>query len=535
MKAVFFHNEARERLRKGIDLICDSIKVTLGPRGRNVIYNFHYGYAIATKDGVTVARQVDANDPIEQLGLLLIRQAAQKTADDVGDGTTTVTLLAQQIYHEGLKAMSGGANPILIKRGIDKAVQEVLTYIDTVIKIDIRGEEDIVNVASLSANNDKDIGVLISNAIKQVGEDGVITIDDNHQNSETYIETMEGMQIHEGLQSMFFSTDRIRLEAIHQNPYIIIIDDDIYSLNQIAKIVDEAIKTGHPVCLMANNFHDSVLKALIQSTIQNSLPLMVVKSPYFGNIRTEQLIDIAILTGGTVIGNASGLRMEDASLKDLGQCERIKSNRYQTTFIKGNGFPDIIQGRIQSIREQIIKSESDYDKQKLQERLAKLTTGVAVIKVGAPTEIEQKEKKMRVEDALLATKAAIQGGVVPGGGFTFYRAIESIVEKGEEEELIGRRILKRILRAPVYQIAANSGMDGAEIVAKLTDNIQHGYDFLSNSYVDLLDRGIIDPAQVVKTALINAASVAGMLLTAEVACAENTEPESTMTPKPRSM
>lgn len=549
MKVITFSDEAREKLKKGVDLIANAVKVTLGPRGRNMVYGFHYGYPVVTKDGVTVARQVEAQDQTEQLGLLLVRQVAQKTADDAGDGTTTATLLAQEIFSEGLKVLKSGANPILIKRGIDKAVDEVVKFIDRV-KIPIANEADITKVATLSANNDRFIGDLINDAVKKVGRDGVITIEDNYQTGDTFIETLEGMQLNEGLVSPFFITDPVKMEAVYRQPYVIIFDGDIHNINQIVSIVKKVLDAGRPVVLMANSFHGLVLQNLVQSRMKNNVPIIAVKSPYFGDYRTEQLIDIAHLTGGKVLGAVSGLRPEDAELMDLGQCETIKATRFYTTFVDGKGKKEDIDGRIEAIKLLIEKSESDYEREKLRERLSKLTSGVAVIKVGAPTEAEQKEKKMRIEDALLATQAAIDEGVVPGGGVTLLKSAAAVQEVGEEEELIGRRLIKKILRAPLKQIAENGGIEGAEIIAAILGHnsvegpvvdasdlerkqLAWGYDFLNNKFGDLFEIGVLDPAKVVKATLINAASVAGLLLTTEVVCNEEEKNEPLRTPKPK--
>jgi len=533
MKSVFFSDEAREKLKKGVDLIANSVKITLGPRGRNMIYGNRYGYSILTKDGVTVARQVDARDEAEQLGLVLIRQVAQKTADDVGDGTTTATLLAQEVFNEGLKVLKSGANPILIKRGIDKAVEEVVEYIDS-IKISVSENASVHKVATLSANNDPALGQLVCDAINKVGFDGVITLEDSH-GVETFIDMVEGMQLNEGLVSAYFVTDPAKMEATYQNAYVIIIDGDVHNVNQVVAVMQEAIKTGRPVILMANQVNGQVLQALVQSKMQNSLPLAVVKSPYFADYRSEQLIDLAILTGGKVIGHTTGLRPEEATLADLGQCQSFKATRYYATFVGGFGKKEDVDGRITVIKNMIDQSESDYEKEKLRERLSKLTSGVAVIKVGAPTEVEQKEKKMRVEDALLAARAAIEDGIVPGGGLALLRASNIIQEIGEEEELIGRRIVKKALRAPIKQIAANAGLDGSEIIANIVTSLSkaenYGYNFLTNQYGDLINLGVIDPAKVVKTTLINAASVAGLLLTTEVCCSEDEEAEVARLPK----
>ncbi|MFA6100428.1 MAG: molecular chaperone GroEL [Patescibacteria group bacterium] len=558
MKNIIFGDDAREKLKKGVDLIANAVKVTLGPRGRNMIYGFHYGFPICTKDGVTVARQVEAKDQAEQLGLLLVRQAAQKTADDVGDGTTTVSLLVQEIFSEGLRVLKSGANPILIKRGIDKAVTEVIEFIKKVT-VPVEGEKEILKVATLSANNDAAIGELINDAVKKAGKDGVITIEDNYQNAATNIEVMEGMQLNEGLLSLYFITNREKMEAEYRQPYVIIFDGDIHNVGQVHAILEKALKTGRPVVLMANNVHGMVLQTLVQARIKNNIPLIVVKSPYFGDVRTEQLADLGVLLGGRVMGPTTGLRPEDAELTDLGECENVRATRFYTTFVGGKGTQEETESRISMIRTSIEKSESDYDKDKLRERLSKLTNGVVVIKVGAPTEVEQKEKKMRIEDALLATRAAMEEGIVPGGGVTLLKASLAIQECGDEEELIGRRIVRKALRSPLNQIAANAGVEGAEIIAAIlstewykkvgiyekvgtvenADELErkqhsYGYNFLTNTFGDLIDLGVVDPAKVVKATVINAASIAGMLLTTEVICSEESEDEVLRTPRPKS-
>lgn len=536
MKQVTFSDEAREKLKKGVDLIADSVQVTLGPRGRNMIYGFHYGYPVCTKDGVTVARQVEAKDPTEQLGLLLIRQVAQKTADDAGDGTTTATILARAIFTEGLYTLRSGANPVLLKRGIDSAVEEVVNIIN-ILKKPILGDQSVTSVAMLSANNDAAIGKVVCEAVNKVGPDGVITIEDNYQGSDTIVETVEGMQLNEGLISPYFITDPIKMEAAYQNAFVIILDCEIGNVGQIKGIVEKAVGSGRAVILVCAQLHNVVLQGLVQSRMKNNIPILVVKAPYFGDYRSEQLLDLAIATGGKVIGYSTGLRPEEVELGDLGQVESLRATRHYTTFVNGRGRKEDIDGRITVIKAMIDKSESDYEKEKLRERLSKLTSGVAVIKVGAPTEVEQKEKKMRVEDALLATKAAIEDGIVPGGGMTLYKIAEGLKDLPNltEEETIGRRIVKRALKSPFKQIAFNSGIDWSDIAIGFKENapFEWGYDFLANKYGDLIEMGIVDPAKVVKATVINAASVAGLLLTTEVVCNEIETEEVTKTPKPR--
>ena len=546
MKTVLYNDEAREKLKKGVDLIANAVKVTLGPRGRNMIYGFPYGYPVVTKDGVTVARQVDSKDPVEQLGLLLIRQVAQKTADEVGDGTTTATLLAQEIFTEGLKILKMGLNPILLKRGMDEAVSEVKEALNF-CKRTISTDEDIVRIASLSANNDEYIGALVADAVKRAGKDGVITIEDNYQTAEMGIMVVEGMQLNEGLISPYFITDPIKMVAEYKNAYLLLLDSDVGNIEQISGILDMVLKTSCPIIVVANNFSSNVLQVLVNSRIKNTVPIVAVKSPYFGEYRTEQLVDLAILTGARVFGASSGLQPNKATIEDLGRCASFSATRYNSIITGGLGDLDSLNSRISSIKTTIEKSESDYEKEKLRERLCKLTSGVVVIKVGAPSETEQKEKKMRVEDALLACKSAIADGVVPGGGVALLSVIPSITDNsllpyrlGEElllEEIrMGKRLIARALKCPILQLAKNSGIDGEKIVADIHVNTKtgYGYDFLNNRFGDLFDMGIIDPLKVVLATVVNAVSIASMLLTTEVVCAEEEEPQITRTPKPRS-
>ena len=555
-KIVLFGNEAREKIKKGVDLITKSISTTLGPRGRNVIYGYHYGYPICTKDGVTVARQIECTDPTEQLGLLLIRQVAQKTADDAGDGTTTASLLAQAIFTEGLKVLGTGANPILIKRGIDKAVEEAVKFIKQNSKINPTGEE-LLKIAIISANNESSLGSLICEAIKKAGKDGVITIEDNYKDSSTYIETIEGMQLNEGYLSPYFVTDPIKMEAVYENPYILIADYEINHIQPLMKAIELVVgKEKRPLVIIANNISGQALQTLVMNKHKGGVPLLACKAPYFGDNRSEQLNDLAILTGGVVIGASSGLKFEDIDLKDLGQVDKIISTKSYTTFTGGKGNSNDIQARIGVLQNAINKTESDYEKAKLQERLAKLTSGVAVIKVGGFTEVEVKEKKMRIEDALHASRAALEEGIVAGGGVTLLRAskyLESFPLPNAEEG-IGWKIIIQALREPIKQIALNSGMDGSEVIANILSyrepiislssssdvkmtvwhNSNYGYDFLTNQYGDLIELGIIDPTKVVRLTLENGASVAGTLLTTEVTCVEKEEIELPRTPKNRS-
>lgn len=577
-KVVAFNNEAREKMKRGIDLIANSIKVTLGPRGRNVAYSFHYGYPVVTKDGITVARQVDAVDPIEQMGLLLIRQVSQVTADAAGDGTTTSALLAQAIFTEGLKVLGSGANPILIKKGIDRAAEEAIAFVKSHTTTN-PSEADLLKIATISANNDAKIGELICDAIKQAGRDGVITIEDNYHDMTTYIQTIEGMQLSEGWLSPHLVTDPLKMEAVYDNPYILIADYDINHIQPLMKAVEMVVgEKKRPLVIVANNIGGQAIQTIVMNKHKAGVPILACKAPYFGDNRTEQLNDLAILTGGRVISPASGLTFDDLTIDDLGQCSRVLATKSYTTFTGGNGNPTDLNARIILLQSQIAKSESDYEKGKLEERLAKLTSGVAVIKVGAATEVECKEKKMRIEDALHATRAALEEGIVPGGGVMLLRAAKHIEAQDayKDEEEIGRKIVIKALQEPIKTIAHNSGMDGSEVIAgilgkgqapiifvshgafkevELTDltpgkivrteepstikvvdgpeAMNFGYDFLTNQYGDMLEMGVIDPTKVVRLTVENAVSVASMLLTTECVIAEEDEDEITRTPKPR--
>lgn len=564
MKIVHFGNEGRQKLLKGVNLISEAIKSTLGPKGRNVTYGFHYGFPIVTKDGVTVARQVESRDPIEQLGLLLIRQVAQKTADDAGDGTTTASLLAQSIFTEGLKVLGTGANPILVKKGIDLAVIKAIEYIREHVKSN-PNKEDLLKIAMISANNDKIIGDIIYEAISKSGDNGVITIEDNYSGSDTYIKTIEGMQLNEGYLSPYFSTDLQKMEANYQDPYILIADYEINHIQPLMKAVELIIgQEKKPLVIIANDVKGQALATLVANKHKQGLPLLACKAPHFGDNRTEQLTDLAILTGGRVVGHSTGLKFEDIELSDFGRADNILSSRHHTTITGGKGKKEDIDSRILVLQTFIDRSESDYEKEKLQERLAKLTSGVAVIKVGASTEVECKEKKMRVEDALHATRAAIEEGIVPGGGLMMLKAscyLKDVPADLTEEEKIGWKIIAKALQAPIKQIALNAGLDGSEIIANIISNkvvnkgtsksfqsdnisgtviyipvgdINYGFNFLNNKYGDLIEMGVIDPFKVVRLTLENSASVAGTLLTTECVIAEEIEDEYTKTPRPKS-
>lgn len=547
-KDIRFGVQARESLLKGINLISDSVKATLGPKGRNVVYGFHYGFPVATKDGVTVARQVEAIDQLEQLGVLLIRQVAQKTADDSGDGTTTASVLAQAIFTEGIKSLNTGANPILIGRGIKKAVNEVLEFIDK-NKQEIKEKEDILNVATVSANNDEGIGRLIADAISKVGENGVVTLEDNYSGGDSCVSVVEGMQLNEGFLSPFFVTDTQRMIAEYQNPKILLIDTELIDIMSIAPLIEYTISNKkEPLVIIAHNILGMALQTMAMSKAQKGIPLLGCKAAQFGDYRSDLLVDVAELTGATIMGGKHGLLArnfidsEDKGYSLLGTCDKLTADRFSTTIINGGGTQDKIDKRIEQIDTQLKSAISDYDKEKLQERLAKLTSGVAVICVGANSEVEQKEKKMRVEDSLCATKAAIDEGIVAGSGLLYLNASRKLSTPPNlsEDEKIGYSIVSKVLRAPISQIAQNSGISGDEVIAEIlvqqlsNTNTNLGYDFLTDKYCDLIKEGIIDPVKVVKNALQNASSVASMLLTTEVLICDlpdDVAPEPSRTPK----
>jgi len=538
MKQTFFGDEARAKIKAGVDLLANSIKVTLGPKGRNVLLGNHFGYPISTKDGVTVAKAGEARDTSEQQGLLLIRQVSQKTADDAGDGTTTAAVLAQSIFNEGLKVLSTGCSPVAVKRGMDLAVMEAVEYIRNHI-VKTPTPEDMRRVACISANNDDDTAKIVCDAIEKAGTDGVITIEDNYRDSATYIETVEGMQLNEGYLSPYFCTDLQKMEASYANPYILIADYEINHIQPLMKAFNLVMgEKPNPLVIIANNVTGQALQTLVMNRHKQGLPIIVCKAPYFGENRTEQLTDLALLTGGKVVGTSSGLTFENIELEDFGRCENVVATKHHTTFTGGNGNEEAVNARIAVLQTSIDKSESDYEKEKLQERLAKLTSGVAVIKVGAASEVELKEKKFRIEDALCATRAALEEGIVGGGGLMLLRASKYLstladVDQLTEEEKIGWKIICKAMQEPIKQIASNAGIDGSEIIAQLmlNNNINFGYDFLNNKYGDLMELGIIDPFKVVRLTLENAASVAGTMLITDCLIVEEWEDEIAKTPR----
>ncbi len=521
-KEIKFNIEAREELKKGVDALADAVKVTLGPKGRNVIIGKQFGAPHITKDGVTVAREVELDEPLQNMGAQLVKEVASKTGDDAGDGTTTATVLAQAIIGVGLKNVTAGANPMDLKRGIDKAVAEVVKGIQemsTEVGDDVKKIED---VARVSANNDETIGKLIAEAVEKVKTEGVITVDEA-KGTETTIEVVEGMQFDRGYISPYFVTNTEKMECVMDNPYILLFDKKISNLKDILPILEATAQSGRPLLIIAEDVDQDALAALVLNRLRGSLKICAVKAPGFGDRRKEMLEDIAILTGGTVISEEKGMQLSAATPEDLGHANRITVNKETTTIVNRDSNKERIAARVAQIKAQIAQTTSDYDREKLQERLAKLAGGVAVLHVGAPSEVEMKEKKDRVDDALSATRAAIAEGIVPGGGVAYIRCLDSLKDlKGDnDDEQTGIAIVERAIEEPLRQIAANAGVEGAVVVQRVRDGKgDFGYNARTGEYENLLETGVIDPAKVTRVALENAASIAGMFLTTECVIAE---------------
>jgi chaperonin GroEL len=527
-KELDFDIEARTRLKAGVDKLARAVKVTLGPKGRNVVLDRKFGSPTVTKDGVSVAKEIELEDPVENMGAQMVKEVATKTSDLAGDGTTTATVLAQAIFGEGLKNVTAGTNPMGIKRGIDKAVERV---VEELVKIssETKGKKEIAQVGAISANNDPEIGNLIADAMEKVGKDGVITVEEA-RGLETTLDTVEGMQFDRGYLSPYFVTDPERMEAVLDDPMILIHDKKISSMKDLLPILEKVAQMGRPLLIIAEDIEGEALATLVVNKLRGTLKVCAVKAPGFGDRRKAMLQDISVLTGGQVISEEVGFKLENTVVSDLGSAKRVVIDKDNTTLVDGAGESDKIKGRIDEIRVAIDKSTSDYDREKLQERLAKLSGGVAVINVGAATETEMKEKKARVEDALHATRAAVEEGIVPGGGVALLRAQIALsnfkVDRADEQ--IGVEILRRALEAPIRQIATNAGAEGSIIVAKVreADDVNFGYNALTDEYENLVEAGVIDPTKVVRTALQNAASIAGLLLTTEAVVVEKPEPES---------
>jgi chaperonin GroEL len=526
-KQLLYDEEARRAILRGVDKLANAVKATLGPKGRNVVLDKKFGAPNITKDGVTVAKEIELEDPFENMGAQMVKEVASKTSDVAGDGTTTATVLAQAIIREGMKNVTAGSNPMALKRGIDKAVEAVVEDIKKISK-PTKGKKEISQVASISANNDKTIGDLIADAMEKVGKDGVITVEEA-KGVETTLEVVEGMQFDRGYISPYFVTDPERMEAVVENPLILIHEKKISGMKDLLPILEQIAKMGKPLLIIAEEVEGEALATLVVNKLRGTLTTCAVKAPGFGDRRKEMLKDIAVLTGGEVISEELGIKLENIRLDDLGKCKKVVVDKENTTIIEGAGKDKEIEGRIKQIRTQIEETTSDYDREKLQERLAKLAGGVAVIKVGAPTEIAMKEKKARVEDALNATRAAVEEGIVPGGGVVLVRAEKSLEKvKAEGDEKIGVDIVRRALEEPIRQIAENAGAEGSIVVQRVREQSgAFGFNAESEEYEDLMTSGIIDPTKVTRIALQNAASIAGLMVTTECMVTEIPEKEKT--------
>lgn len=525
-KQVKYNVEARDALKRGVDTLANAVKVTLGPKGRNVIIDKKFGSPAITKDGVTVAKEIDLKDPIENMGAQMVKEVASKTADIAGDGTTTATVLAQAIVTAGIKNVAAGANPMDLKRGIDKAVAAVVENLKTQSQAVGDDNNKIKQVASISANNDEVIGSLIAEAMQKVGKDGVITVEEA-KGTETEVKTVEGMQFDRGYLSPYFVTNADKMEAELDSPYILIYDKKISNMKELLPVLEKTVQTGKPLLIIAEDLDGEALATLVVNKIRGSLKVAAVKAPGFGDRRKAMLEDIAILTGGIVISEERGYKLENADLTYLGTAEKVVIDKDNTTVINGAGQSEDIKARVGQIKAQIETTTSDYDKEKLQERLAKLSGGVAVLYVGAASEVEMKEKKDRVDDALHATRAAVEEGIVAGGGVAFIRAVEALADlKGSnEDETTGIAIVKRAIEEPLRQICENAGIEGSIVVQKVKEGTaDYGYNARTDVYENLIGAGVIDPTKVSRVALENAASIAAMLLTTEVVLAD--EPEA---------
>jgi chaperonin GroEL len=525
-KELHFNTDARAALKRGVDQLAEAVKVTLGPKGRNVVIDKKFGAPTVTKDGVTVAKEIELSDPLENMGAQMVKEVATKTSDLAGDGTTTATVLAQAIFREGLKNVTAGVNPMALKRGIDAAVSAVVEDLKK-MSVPTKGKKEIAQVGSISANNDKEIGDLIAEAMEKVGKDGVITVEEA-KGLETTLETVEGMQFDRGYLSPYFVTDPEKMEAVLEDALILIHDKKISSMKDLLPILEKVAQMGKPLLIIAEDIEGEALATLVVNKLRGTLRVAAVKAPGFGDRRKAMLEDIAVLTGGQVISEEVGFKLENAVVTDLGRGKRLVVDKETTTIIDGQGDEDKIKGRIKELKAAIEKTTSDYDREKLQERLAKLAGGVAVINVGAATESEMKEKKARVEDALHATRAAVEEGIVPGGGVALVRAQKALknLKLAEADEQIGVDIIRRSLEEPMRMIVQNAGGEGSIVVEKIRQSkeVNYGYNALTDEYEDLVLAGVIDPTKVTRTALQNAASIASLLLTTEAIIVEKKEP-----------
>jgi chaperonin GroEL len=527
-KQLFFETDARNKMKKGVDILANAVKVTLGPKGRNVVIEKKFGAPAVTKDGVSVAKEIELEDAIENMGAQMVKEVASKTADIAGDGTTTATVLAQAIITEGLKNVAAGANPMDLKRGIDKAVKAVIENLRSQSQTVGNDNQKIEQVATISANNDNEIGKLIAQAMEKVSKDGVITIEEA-KGIETTVDVVEGMQFDRGYISPYFVTNSEKMQAEMENPYILIYDKKISNMKDILHILEKVAQQGAPLVIIAEDLEGEALATLVVNKLRGTLKVAAVKAPGFGDRRKEMLQDIAILTKGIVISEEQGYKLENADLTYLGRCERVVIDKDNTTVVGGKGEKEDITGRINQIRSQIESTTSDYDREKLQERLAKLSGGVAVLHVGAATEVEMKEKKDRVDDALHATRAAVEEGIVPGGGVAYVRAVEALnnIDTLNADEATGVQIIRRSLEEPLRQIVENCGIEGSVVVNKVREGQgDFGFNARTEVYENLIAAGVIDPTKVTRIALENASSIAGMLLTTECVIADKPEPKS---------
>jgi len=515
-KLVHYDVEARDALKKGVDKLANAVKVTLGPRGRNVVIEKSFGSPTVTKDGVTVAKEIELSDKLQNMGAQMVKEVASKTSDNAGDGTTTATVLAQAILSEGLKNVTAGANPMDLKSGIEKAVKAIIAELKSMSR-DIDDRKEIAQIGTISANNDETIGNLIADAMEKVGKDGVITVEEA-KGTETYLETVEGMQFDRGYLSPYFVTDSEKMVTEMEDPYILIFDKKISNMKDLLPILEKVVQSGNPLLIIAEDIEGEALATLVVNKLRGSLKIAAVKAPGFGDRRKAMLEDIGILTGGTVISEERGYKLENATLDFLGRASRVTIDKDNTTIVDGNGEDKDIQARVNQIKSQIENTTSDYDREKLQERLAKLSGGVAVLYIGAASEVEMKEKKARVEDALHATRAAVEEGIVPGGGVALLRSSVALDKvKGEnDDENVGVQIIRKAIQAPLRTISNNAGVEGAIVVQKVLEGKgAYGFNARTEVYEDLIKAGVIDPTKVTRTALQNAASVSGLMLTTE--------------------
>lgn len=532
-KLIEYSTDARAKLKSGVDKLANAVKVTLGPKGRNVILEKKFGAPTVTKDGVSVAKEIELDDPIENMGAQMVREVASKTSDVAGDGTTTATVLAQAIYREGLKNVTAGANPMDLKRGIDLAVSKVIEHLKSVSK-EVEGRNEIAQVGAISANNDKSIGDLIADAMEKVGKDGVITVEES-KSAETVLDVVEGMQFDRGYISPYFVTDTESMEAVLEDPFILIHDKKISAMKDLLPVLEKVAQQGKAMLIISEDLEGEALATLVVNKIRGTLKVAAVKAPGFGDRRKAMLEDIAVLTNGTVISEEQGYKLENATLDYLGRAKKVVIDKDNTTIVEGVGKADDIKKRINEIKAQIDKSTSDYDKEKLQERLAKLSGGVAVLKIGASTEVEMKEKKARVEDALHATRAAVEEGIVAGGGVALVRAMDVLdkVEGENPDQTTGVKLVQKALEEPLRQIVNNAGLEGSVVLQKVREGKDDfGFNAATEKYEHLVKSGVIDPTKVTRTALENAASVSSLLITTEAVVFEKKEKEPAMPPMP---